>query len=355
MKSLLAACALLSMVMQAQALVILQYHHISDSTPTATSTSPALFARHLDIIAQAGFTVVDLASVARLLRTDTALPDRTVLITFDDSYPSIYATAFPLLKARAWPFVIFANTEPVDSARPGFLSWAELEEMATNGAAIANHTHRHLHLVRRPEGTAAAPWREQVEREIRHAEARIHAQVGQMHRVLAFPYGEYDRDLLALLEDLDYLGMSQNSGAARRGQGLALPRFPLGGRYGEAEDFRLKLHALPLPVEELEILDEQERRLTDNLLPAGVSRPLVELRLADPTLATALQCYASGQTEAIEKTAHADRLRFQTGTPLPAGRSRYNCTARDAASGRYHWYSIPFLRRRDDGAWPREP
>jgi peptidoglycan/xylan/chitin deacetylase (PgdA/CDA1 family) len=351
----LVASALLLASLQAHPLVILQYHHISTETPAATSTPPELFERHLAIIEESGFEVVDLETVATWLRTGETLPDKTVLITFDDSYPSIYEAAFPLLEQRGWPFVIFANTEPVDAARPGFLSWAQLREMAGHGAAIANHTHRHLHLVRRPGDTPAPAWRERVKREIQHAEARIEANTGHSHRVLAFPYGEFDGALLDLLEELGFLGMSQSSGAVARGEAPALPRFPMGGRYGEPGDFTLKLQALPLPVDELVVKDESGGRLPDSLLPASVTRPVIELRLADAALKPGLQCYATGQTAAVDKTVRGEWLRFQTDLPLPAGRSRYNCTARDAQTGRYHWYSVPFLRPGKDGSWPPEP
>ena len=92
----------------AQALVILQYHHISEHTPAATSTSPQRFRAHLEAIAASGFRVLDLDTVTQLIRSAAPLPDRAVLITFDDSYTSIYETALPLLKKRQWPFVVCA-------------------------------------------------------------------------------------------------------------------------------------------------------------------------------------------------------------------------------------------------------
>lgn len=350
-----AACLLCLLALPVQALVILQYHHIDDSTPAATSTSPVRFEEHLEIIADSGFRVMDLVSVAELLRQNQALPDKAVLITFDDSYSSIYETAFPLLKERGWPFVIFANTEPVDAGRPGFMTWPQLREMGDAGAAVANHSVHHPHLVRRPENIPADTWRARVQGEIRIAEARIYANTGQRHKVLAFPYGEYDAELLSLLEELGYLGMSQSSGAVARGEGLALPRFPLGGRYGEPGDFSLKLHALPLPLSRMQLLDGDGERLGDGLLPGSVTRPVLELKLQEAKLNDRLQCYATGQTKAVEKTPRGESLRFQTSTPLPAGRSRYNCTARHDETGRYHWLSVPFLRPNADGSWPPEP
>ncbi len=339
----------------ASALVILQYHHISDETPAVTSTSPALFKQHLEIIAESGFEVVDLESVVQAMQQRKSPPDNAVLITFDDSYSSIYTNAYPLLKARGWPFTVFANTEPVDSGRPGFMTWDQFVEMAANGAAIANHSVNHPHFVRRPQGTDASEWRAESLHEIQHAEDRIRTNIGQQHKVLAFPYGEYDAALLELMEALGYLGMSQASGAVSRGEGMAMPRFPMGGRYGEPGDFRLKLKALPLPINSVELRTEDGDLLSDGLLPSTVVRPILTFELDDKTLNDGLQCYASGQTQAISKRVEGKQVVFQADRGLPAGRSRYNCTVRDPESGRFHWYSMAFLRPKADGSWPPEP
>ena len=336
-----------------QALVILQYHHISDATPPSTSTSPAVFRQHLELINDAGFKVLSLTDVAQMLRDRTPLPNDAVLITFDDSYVSIYTTAFPLLKARRWPFAVFVNTAPVGSGGQ-FLSWDQLQDMADNGAAIANHSVNHTHFARRPDNVAAEVWQAQVRNEILAAERAIQQYTGQSHRVLAFPYGEFDASLLETLEEQGFLGMSQASGAVRVEDALALPRFPMGGRFGKLDDLKLKLQSLPLPLEAVEIQHDKGRKLEDGVLPDGVDKPVLQLTLASDALAQGLQCYASGQRNAISKIVDGRRVLVQADQSLPIGRSRYNCTARDDSSGRYYWYSRPFLRRDKNGNYPPE-
>ena len=56
--------------------------------------------------------------------------EKIVAITFDDAYRSIYATAFPNLRARGWPFTIFVATRLVEEENPQYLTWAELAEMS---------------------------------------------------------------------------------------------------------------------------------------------------------------------------------------------------------------------------------
>jgi biofilm PGA synthesis lipoprotein PgaB len=338
-----------------QALVILQYHHISNQTPAATSTSPEQFEAHLRAIAESGYQVVDLASVTRLLRNGDALPDQSVLITFDDSYPSIFDKAFPLLRERGWPFVILTNTEPVDLGLQGFLSWDQLRLMSKHGAAIANHSVSHPHMIRHRKGESAKQWRQRMSAEILDAERRIKQEIGQDHKVFAYPYGEFSAELQALLASLDYTGLGQHSGAASRDQGLALPRFALGGAYGEPEDFALKLRALPLSLQSVTLHTESGETLRDGVLPVAVTRPRVRLQPSDSALLEKLQCYVSLQGRASKSLSSSGTAEFQADQALRVGRARYNCTAPSADSSRFHWYSVPFIRRHPNGDWQAEP
>ena len=81
------------------ATVILQYHHISDSTPPSTSISPALFQKHMQHLLDKGYQVLALHEVAARLQQGESLPDQSVVITFDDGYDSVYTEAYPFLLA----------------------------------------------------------------------------------------------------------------------------------------------------------------------------------------------------------------------------------------------------------------
>jgi biofilm PGA synthesis lipoprotein PgaB len=345
----------LGLSLPARALVILQYHHVSEQTPAVTSISPRRFEAHLEAIADSGYEVLDLGRVTELLRSGDPLPDKSVLITFDDSYSSTFEFAFPMLRQRGWPFVIFANTEPVDLGWSGFSSWDQLREMAEGGAAIANHSVSHPHMVRILKGENMDSWRQRMIREILDAELRINQEIGRSHRVFAYPYGESSSALQALLGELDFVGMGQQSGAADREQLLALPRFPFSGTYGDPEDFALKLRALPLPLAAVTLTAENGDPLADGILPLGVTRPQVSLRPRAVNLLDSLQCYVSGQGQTNRRKGADNTMIFQAKQPLQVGRSRYNCTATSTERGRFHWFSVPFNRRHPDGSWLAEP
>lgn len=93
----------------------------------------------MDYLEKNNSTVVPLLELTEKLRKGEPLPDKTVAITFDDSYASVYDSAYPRLKKRGWPFTFFVNTDAVGTSRL-FVTWAQLREMAAQGVTIANHT-----------------------------------------------------------------------------------------------------------------------------------------------------------------------------------------------------------------------
>lgn len=337
------------------AAVVLQYHHVSDSTPPSTSISPALFKQHMDYLAAHHFTVVPLPELVKLLKAGKPLPDKTVAISFDDAYESVYKIAYPLLKERQWPFTVFINTVPHDQGKTLFATWAQVQEMGQHGATIANHTTQHNHLLRLKTGENRSAWRKRIISEIVDAEKRIEEKTGQAHRILAYPYGEYDRAVEDLVKDLDFVAFGQQSGPLFSTKDLwALPRFPFGGAYVELEDFITKVNSRPFPIKRIQFYADRElqQSLDDLVLPLG-QKPVLQLQLDDEKLLAKINCFASGQG-AISTEVRDGKLLVQANKPLPAGRTRYNCTAASAEKNRFFWYSQQWLTKGKDGRWAHE-
>ncbi len=331
----------------AAALVILQYHHISDDTPKSTSTSPAQFKQHLDWIAESGYKVISIEQLAKALRSGKQLEDKTVVITFDDGFKSIYKSAFPFLKKRGWPFTVFVNTRAHDQKLSSHMSWSELRELMAHGATVANHSISHTHLLRRNnDGNAARIF----EREIAAAENRIKEETGVSLKLFAYPYGEYDRAITQQLEQHGYLGFGQNSGAvASDVDSRRIPRFPFGGHFGNEQDFKTKLRTLAVSFSHEEALDEHGRKVSEPDLPQVTDKPLWRLSLDDQLKNRTFSCFVSGQGAA--RVRQKGRiLEVQAKQSLKPGRSKYNCTA-SAGGGRFYWVSKLWIKKAKNGQW----
>ena len=114
-----------------------------------------------------------LVDVIEALRNKKTLPERTVTITFDDAYLSIYTNAFPILREHGFPFTIFVTPTPVDKNYQKFLSWEQLREMTEAGATLANHTMNHAHSVERLSGETEAQWLSRFRLDLESTETRI--------------------------------------------------------------------------------------------------------------------------------------------------------------------------------------
>ncbi|MDQ2076494.1 polysaccharide deacetylase family protein [Marinimicrobium sp. ABcell2] len=334
------------------ATVVLQYHHVSDKTPPSTSVTPELFEKHLDYLESQGLRVASLPDVIAKLKKGEPLPDKTVVLTFDDAYESVYTVAFPLMKARDLPFTVFVNTDPIDKKRRGFVTWEQMREMAEHGGTIANHTADHTFMPRLREGESRAQWRERIKAEVMVAEKRIEEETGQSHKVLAYPYGEFDNNVKALLDELGFIAFAQNSGPlGQHSDLLALPRFPFGGVFGAPDDFALKANTRPMPVSEVaRCSDRRCRQTLDDVVVAQGDRPVLAITLKQENVLPSINCFASRQG-AIETWVDGNTLYTRANEPLSPGRTQYNCTAPSGERGRFFWLSQQWLVTDKDGNW----
>jgi len=141
---------------------VLLYHGI-DIVPRPSapySITQAEFARQMAMLAEDGFKAISIAQYARFAGGDVAeLPDRPILITFDDGRLDSYQGADAILARygmRATMFVITANA---DAAKPGYLSWAQLRAMAAGGRwDLQEHAHAGHTLIPTGPGRRTGPY-----------------------------------------------------------------------------------------------------------------------------------------------------------------------------------------------------
>ena len=318
--------------------VILMYHHFGDDRHPSTNIRLEQFETHLDHLEQSGYQVWPLEKLVHRLTGGLPVPDRVVAITVDDAYTSVYTEAYPRLRARGWPFTVFVATDGVDRRFNAYLNWDQMREMAANGVTFANHSASHDHLPDRREGETRVDWAHRVRGDIDRAQRRLTEELGRAPMLLAYPYGEYSRDLLNLVTDMGFTGFGQHSGpVGRHSDSATLPRFPMSEEYGGIGDFRTKVATLPFPIADVSPRDP---------VVAGDTPPVLTVTLGpgDARL-DQLACFASGMGGATVTWLDDAERRFSVvaAKPPQTRRSRYNCTAPSTRPGRYYWYSHPWL------------
>ena len=148
---------------------VLMYHSVhADPTPATRSLSvhPDAFAAQLAVLYDMGFTAITMAALVRHWRQRALgletprLPDRPVVLTFDDGYADFHRTVLPLLAEHRATASLYVTTGWLADAGPHWtgtplgemLSWGQLAEIAAEGVEIGGHSHSHPQLDQLPAG-----------------------------------------------------------------------------------------------------------------------------------------------------------------------------------------------------------
>lgn len=126
---------------------VLLYHHVNnDNSHMPQLTVPVLeFERQISALQAAGFHTISLDSLITYMKGEPVdLPDKPIVITFDDGYEDNYSTAFPILKKHGFHAAVFVVGLNFD--RPGHLSNHQAREMITAGFTIGAHSMTHKNL-----------------------------------------------------------------------------------------------------------------------------------------------------------------------------------------------------------------
>ena len=328
------------------ATVILQYHHVSETTPASTSIDPSQFEAHLQYLKDNNFTVIPLPELIEAIKKQRPLKDKTVVITFDDAYLDILENGKPLLDKFGYPYTLFVNPGIINQGLKSYLTWEQINAMADDGMTVANHGYYHDSIARKPNEISESDWIKQQGEDLIKAEQIIKEKTGQNWRFYAYPYGEFTPKFQLWLEKNDFVAFSQQSGAVGLNTDLtAIPRFPASKPYDKLSSLRDKLNSLPFS---LNLIGEQAQTIFNYKEATSVTFDIV----VDDFYPNQLNCYVSGIGK--QKVTWLDDTSFSLtfSKPLQPGRVRANCTAASISHpGRYYWYSKPWFVLNKDGSW----
>ncbi|MFB0980575.1 MAG: polysaccharide deacetylase family protein [Alteromonadaceae bacterium] len=320
------------------AAVILQYHHVSDTTPSSTSISPEQFEIHMQYLADNNFNVIALSDLMNAIIKQQPIADRTVVITFDDAYLDILTNGKPILDKFNYPFTIFINPAIVERRSKNYLSWPQLKAMADQGVIIANHGMEHDSMARITDGLSEQQWLKKHTRLLLNAESIIKNKTGQSWRYYAYPYGEFTPAVQKWIAQNDFIAFSQQSGAIGLATDLtSVPRFPASQPYDKISSLRDKLKSLPFTM----TLSEEHAK---TIVEFNQSKSVTFDVIVDDFHPAQLNCYISGLGRQKIEWQEESSFTINYSAPLPIGRVRCNCTAPSISEpGRYYWYSKPWF------------
>lgn len=230
---------------------ILSYHEIADKSETLDSTyavTPSNFDQQIHWLMENGYHFININDILEYRKKGKPLPNKAVLITFDDGYQSVYANAYPILKKYKVPSVIalvgswLQAKDRVDFSghmipRNKFLSQNEIKEMVKSGLVeVASHSYQsHEGLQGNPQGNKQPAittrlwfndtktyedeksYQQRIYNDLLENNVFLEHYTGQKPRVMVWPYGHYNIEARRIAERLGMpIGLTLDDGSNTR-------------------------------------------------------------------------------------------------------------------------------------------
>jgi len=218
------------------------YHRFEENKYPSTNIRNEIFLEHLKEINNLGIEFITFKKFEKIIKTN--IDKNYLLLTIDDAFESFYLNAWPILKNKRIPFVLFVSTREI--GKYGYMTWNNIKEVAaSNLVTIGNHSHTHEYLI---------DWKDnKIKSDLETSMQIFKKELGYSPKIFSYPFGEYSTNLKKIVADLNFeFAFGQHSGVIDPSKDfLELPRFPINEKYGELKRFKSILQTLPFPYEKI--------------------------------------------------------------------------------------------------------
>lgn len=204
---------------------VLMYHRVGPSLndwEARYAIGADAFAAQMQVLRRDGFRPVAIDTLIQWLEGGPALPDKALLITFDDGFRGVRDHALPVLESLGWPFTVFLVSDligmddawtrtqnPAGVTYP-LLDAGEILDMQRRGVSFHSHTRTHPSLPTLDD--------EELADQLLGSRHALSELLGREVRYLAYPFGHSDERVEAAARRAGYrAAFSTRSGFNRRG------------------------------------------------------------------------------------------------------------------------------------------
>ena len=310
-------------------IISLMYHRFNENKYPSTNIKIQDFIEHIKILETNNFHFVNPNNFENELKKNKST--RKVLLTIDDGFSSFYENAWPILKKKKIPFILFVSTREVGAFN--YMTWDQIREInKENFVEIGNHSHTHEYLVDETNDLILA--------DIKKSILIFKRELGKNSDFFSYPFGEYSLEFKKIIKSLGFkYAFGQHSGVMDETKDLyELPRFPINEKYGEIKRFNSLTKTLPF---KFKSIYPDEKYLLKSKNP-----PKVKIEFFDNIKnLKSLSCYSNEGNKWRQSS-----IKFEDDTTLLINinekflgeRGRINCSLRDT-SGLWRWLGIQFV------------
>lgn len=216
---------------------VLNYHQVNDEKHSALTLHVDQFREQMEYLHNQGYNTITLAQLYDYLENGTELPNKPIVITFDDSYVDNYKNVLPILKEYNMKATLFMISDAANT--PGFVSTEQMHQMEAGGFDIQGHTNHHKIL------TKIAPT--ELPDALLGGKTSLEGILGEPIEYLAYPGGFNDMLVQYVTKQSGYkMAFTVQPGTVQPGDNLyALNRLAIFQGDTPYLSFWLRLHCAP--------------------------------------------------------------------------------------------------------------
>jgi len=177
---------------------VVMYHDILPEKKVFFDVTPQEFEQHLELIRQKGLTPISMDQLVAHLQTGLPLPEKPILLTFDDGYSGHFTYVYPLLKKYNYPALFAIYTAKVGKKMGrSSLTWDQLRQMAADPLiTISSHSVTHK--------VMAGLTDSQLQSETQESKRILESELKVPVRYFTYPEGKYDQNAVLAVQTAGY-------------------------------------------------------------------------------------------------------------------------------------------------------
>lgn len=300
------------------------YHRFNESKYPSTNIQMDIFKKHVSIIYSSGYNFLNPKILPDIFSNEKQ--EKKILLSIDDGYSSFYQNAWPYLKEKKIPFIIFISTEAI--GKKGYMSWNEIKEIEEfDFVTIGNHSHSHDYLVNFSF--------DEFKKDINKSIEIFKNNLGYNPRFFSYPFGEWNNDQKNFIKEYFDFAFGQHSGVIDLNKDrYELPRFPINEQYGDLDRFNFIVELLPLQYKKI----YPDEKMIDNNNP-----PDMKVEFFEDQKINNINCFSNEgngwDNSELELKNNILKINFRD--KFNSRRGRINCSLKD--SDGWRWFGVQFV------------
>lgn len=185
---------------------VLGYHDFSEHLPeTAMRIRTSKFRKQLETIRQLGITVISLEDFIAWKKGARTIPEKSLLLTFDDGWKSVYTDALPILREFGYPFTLFLYKNYVDGGGKA-LTTPMIKELVAAGATLGSHSISHPYplTLKKYRNKSADAYDAFLRKEMGESKRFLESKFAVKITTYSYPGGYFTEEMLPLGKEFGY-------------------------------------------------------------------------------------------------------------------------------------------------------